>query len=256
MWHYRLLQVLMVALLASCVTTQESPYTSKVNKPRALETQIQIAVSYLQENQPEKAIFHLKQAVEDNPESARVHEILALALEKAGEQDLALSHFRKMVQFEPAYSRGRANFGSYLIRQGNCKEAIKHLKIVTEDIYYPNRATTYYQIGKCQHQLGNFEEVGAMYQKAVKLDGNFALAYLEIAQHEFNNKQYAKSLEYLKIYRTKVEKASAGALLLSIRLARIFEDIDGEASYTLALKNLYPDSAEYLEYLNTLRGKK
>ncbi|MDM7919919.1 MAG: type IV pilus biogenesis/stability protein PilW [Methanosarcina sp.] len=243
-------------MLASCVTTHEKAFPDKVNKQKALESQIQIAVNFLQQNEAEKAIFHLKQAVRDNPDSAVVHEILALALEKTGEFDLAEQNFNKMIKNDSSYTRGRANYGSYLIRRGECKEAVKQLKRVVEDIYYPNRAITYYQMGQCYQKLGNIEEVGRAYQKAVALDGNFAPALLELSVFRFDNKDYAGSLEFLNKYRSKVEKASAKALLLGIKLARVFEDKNNEASYTLALKNLYPESAEYLEYLTTIKKAK
>lgn len=255
MQFFKLVIFIMVVLLASCVTTHGKAFPNKVNKQKALESQIQIAISYLQKNQAEKAIFHLKQAVEENPDSARVHEILALALEKTGEIDRAGLHFKKMVQYEPSYTRGRANYGAFLMRQGDCKEALKHLYPVTEDIYHPNRSITFYQIGQCHERLGNFKEMGSAYQKAVALDGNFVDALLELSYFRFDNKDYPGAQDYLKQYRSKVEKSSARALLLSIKLARIYEDKDGEVSYTLALKNLYPDSKEYLEYLTTMRNK-
>ncbi|HEY0894045.1 MAG TPA: type IV pilus biogenesis/stability protein PilW, partial [Cellvibrio sp.] len=42
------------------------------------------------------------------------------------------------------------------------------------------------------------------------------------------------------------------ALLLGIRLERVFGNKDKEASYLLVLKNRFPYSKEYLEYKQTM----
>jgi len=46
-----------------------------------------------------------------------------------------------------------------------------------------------------------------------------------------------------------VARPDAELLLLGIELARELNDANAEASYALALKNLYPDSREYQGYL-------
>ena len=66
-------------------------------------------------------------------------------------------------------------------------------------------------------------------------------------------KKYPAAQQYLQKYRAQVKTSSAEALLLGIKLARVFEDKDEEASYVLTLKNLYPRSDEYLEYLKSMR---
>ena len=95
----------------------------------------------------------------------------------------------------------------------------------------------------------------SIYQKAVALDSNYTPAILELSQIKFDNKDYPSAQDYLVDYRSKVEKSSAKALLLGSKLSRIYEDADGEGSYVMALKNLYPTSKEYLEYIQTIRKK-
>ncbi len=256
MWFNKIIILILVISLSACVTTKGKLFPSKVSKEKAIESQVRIAITFLQDDEAEKAIYHLKEAIDLDPKSPRVHEVLALALEKTGDIEKADKHFKKMVRYDKSYTRGRANYGSYLIRRGDYLAAYREFKVVAEDIYYPNRAVVYQQLAICAEKLGKFEEVGPTYQKAVALDGNYTPALLELSYFKFNNKEYAEAQHYLDRYRSKVEKSSARALLLGIKLARIFEDKSSEASYTLALKNLYPKSKEYLEYIKTIRDTK
>jgi type IV pilus assembly protein PilF len=50
------------------------------------------------------------------------------------------------------------------------------------------------------------------------------------------------------LYTRTVRQQSAAGLLLGIQLAKVNSDTDAEASYAMALRNLYPRSAEYQSY--------
>jgi type IV pilus assembly protein PilF len=67
----------------------------------------------------------------------------------------------------------------------------------------------------------------------------------------FINQEYAEAKKHLDRYQA-LGQQSARALLLGIRLERVFGNKDQEASYLLVLKNRYPYSKEYLEYKQTM----
>lgn len=246
--------VLMLMLIAGCTTTVvKQPYADKVSKEREVESRVQIALIYLEDNNPEQAISELRLAMDANPKSPRVHEILAIALEQATDFKRADHHFKQMLRFDSTYTRGRANYASYLVRRGQCDAAYGHMKIVVDDIYYPRRAVTYQQMAECDRLMGNNAEMLSNYQKALALDNRFAAPLLELAKIEFNNGNYPQSQVYFDQYRTKVDQTTAEGLLLGAKLARVFQDKDAEGSFALALRNLYPRSQEYLDYLELVR---
>lgn len=247
----RLLLVCCVLALVACSTTSEVKplYKDKISKSKEVEARVQIALIYLQDDKNSEAIAELQRAQEVDPNSPRMHEVLALSLEKVTDYKRANTHFKKMLKLDPSYSRGRANYGYYLMRQEDYVEAYKHLQKVADDIYYPQRAMVYQQMAVCAQLLGKNEEMISNYQKAIAIDRNFAPPLLELAKTEFNNGNYPKAQAYFEQYREKVEQSSADALLLGIKLAIAFQDRNAEASYALVLKNLYPYSQEYLDYL-------
>lgn len=247
----KIIILILVSFLAACASTREvSPlYVDKVSKVKEVESRVQIALIYMEQNHNAEAIGELERAMKVNPKSARVHEVLALALENVADYKRAQEHFKLMLKYDESYTRGRANYGYYLMRRGEYKEAYKFLEQVTQDIYYPQRASVYQQMAVCARELGRTEEMLSNYQKAIALDGNFAPPLLELAKVEFNNANFPKAQVYFDQYRQKIDQASAEGLLLGIKLARKYQDKSAEASYILALKNLYPRSQEYLDYL-------
>ncbi|NRB37476.1 MAG: type IV pilus biogenesis/stability protein PilW [Pseudomonadales bacterium] len=250
------LLALLPLFLVSCVTTEETLFPKSASKEKEVEARVQIAVLYLQEGKPDMALVHLKDALDVDPKSARVNEVTALCLEKTGEYDRANKHFKKMLKEKPEYTRGRSNYASYLMRRGDYETAYKEFKIVVDDIYFKGRAIAFKQLGYSAAKIGKHDEVEPAYERAVALDSSLYTAKIELAEIKFDNKEYAQAQEYLDGYRKQVRPASAKALLLGIKLARIYEDRNDEASFALVLKNLYPRSAEYLEYIKKIRDNK
>ncbi len=103
--------------------------------------------------------------------------------------------------------------------------------------------------------LGDREEAIEAYQHALALSPLQRLAMIELATLKFEDEEYAEAQKYLEQY-TKITKPSARSLWLGIRLERIFGNKDQEASYALALKNLFPYSDEYLKYKQSLSNNR
>ena len=71
---------------------------------------------------------------------------------------------------------------------------------------------------------------------------------LELAEVYFELEDYAQSQRFYDGFRRQTPQQTARALWLGVRLADRFNNSDAMSSYSLALKNLYPTSNEYLEY--------
>lgn len=243
--------VFLAFVLAACSSTKEVKplYSNKVSKQKEVEARVQIALLYMEGDNNAEAISELERAMAIDPKSPRVHEVLALVLERVGELARAEKHFKTMVRYDGKYSRGRANYGYFLMRQEKFSAAYKQLEVAASDIYYPRRAEAYQQMGVCAERMGREEEMLKNYQKAISIDRNFAPPLLDLAKIEFEKGNFPQAQSYFDSYRKKTTQTSAEGLLLGVRLARVFEDKNAEASYAMALKNLYPRSQEYLDYL-------
>ena len=242
---------LLHVVLAGCVTTEQSAFAAKASKDKAVEKEVDIAMRYLAKDQPELAIKRLNDVAKASPDSPAVYEVLGIAFQRSGEFELAEENFRKALRIDPAYSRGRNNYATYLFSQQRYDDACDEFEKVVDDVYYDRRARAFLNLGQCSIQLKRWDEAESALKRAVSLERSLAMAYQELAWVYVHKREFAKASESLDRYRRLVKQSSPRALLLGIWVAREFGDKDGEASYAMALRNLYPRSKEYLDYMQS-----
>jgi Tfp pilus assembly protein PilF len=56
--------VLFSLSLVACVTTKTSTFTKNISLEKEVEARVQVGLSYLQQGNPEMAIYHMREVVE------------------------------------------------------------------------------------------------------------------------------------------------------------------------------------------------
>ena len=246
----RLLAPLVLALLVQgCVTTTNS--TFKADKQAEVASRVKAATDYLNQGNTEKAIVHLKRALELDPNSAPVHDTLAQVFWKTGEYELAQEHFRKAVASDPKFSRARNNYAAFLYERGDTRGAIRELEHVVADTLYESRGAAFANLGRAYQKVGETAKAEEALSRAVKMDRRQWPAMLELAAINYERGDHEPAARYYEQFRRLAPRQTPRSLLLGIRLARLAGDRDAEASYSLQLKSMYPDSAEYREFSST-----
>ncbi|MBP6480988.1 MAG: type IV pilus biogenesis/stability protein PilW [Pseudomonadales bacterium] len=246
----RLLAPLLLALLVQgCVTTTNS--TFKADKQAEVASRVKAATDYLNQGNTEKAIVHLKRALELDPNSAPVHDSLAQVFWKTGEYELAQEHFRKAVASDPKFSRARNNYAAFLYERGDTRGAIRELEHVVADTLYESRGAAFANLGRAYQKVGETAKAEEALSRAVKMDRRQWPAMLELAAINYERGDHEPAARYYEQFRRLAPRQTPRSLLLGIRLARLAGDRDAEASYSLQLKSMYPDSAEYREFSST-----
>jgi type IV pilus assembly protein PilF len=172
--------------------------------------------------------------------------------QSTGEYELAEENFEKALSVNPSFSRARNNFAAFLFSQQRYKEAAKELEIVVKDSLYSGRPLAFVNLGLCRVQLFDPEGAEAAFVRALAMDRTNAIALVELAILRYEAGDPANARKYYATYRSVVRQQSARGLWLGVRLARESGQLNEESSYALALKNLYPDSAEYEAYKRTV----
>ena len=250
-----LVEILLTSvLLSGCVGTLSSEgkaQDQEVHEQKNLE----IAYGFLVNGYPFRAIERLQGILKANPDSAKAYGMLGVVYKAQGELELAKQNFQKSLKLDPDASDVRNNYGVLLYEQGDYTGAQKEFRRVTEDIYYSQRSRAFENLGIVDLRLNNGEKAKAHFERALRLDHNLPVAAFELAEILFDKKDYVASEGYYQSYlaMTKGQRPSARGLWLGIQLAKIFKQTEQMRSYVDQLSRFYPESAQYREYLASLK---
>ena len=244
----RFLPFLLIVLVSGCVTTERGGVGTKADEAKAHEYSLSLARNYIRAGNWEAAKRHLKTAIELDDSSAEVYEAMALVFQNTGEFEFAEENYKKSIRIDSKFSRVRNNYAAFLYQQRRYEEAVEQLELVVADTLYEKRSGAYISLGKSYMQLDKLEEAEQAFYRAHLMARRNVPLLFQLADVYFQLEQFPKSQQYYDAYRSQVKQQPPQALWLGIRLADKFGDNDSMSSYSLALKNLYPRSKEYLEY--------
>jgi len=244
--------VIAVICLAGCVSHSKSgKATGQIDKSKSLELHVQLAQGYIDKGNRESARHHLRKASEIDKNSADVMEAMARLYQLEGEPALAEETFKKAIKRKKNFTLANNNYGVFLFGLKRYEEALVQFELAASDLDYDGRASALVNVGRTALSLGKNERAKAAFEHASILDKGIAEPHIELAAMSFQMQEYADAKKHLDRFQA-LGQQSARALLLGIRLERIFGNKDKEASYLLVLKNRFPYSKEYLEYKQTM----
>lgn len=237
-------------LMAACVTTETGGFEEKKDPKKAVELSVQAARSYIQEGKWEPAKRHLKNALELDPKNAGANDALALVFWRTGEYEQADKHFRAAISdaVDSEASRIRNNYAAYLYDRKRYADAESQLEKVAEDLLYDKRAEAFLNLGRVRVKLKKYAQAKEVLERAVLMDRTNSAVMLQLSEVYFQLGDHTKAQGFYDAYRKQAQGQNPASLWLGIRLAEHAGDKNSSASYALALKNLFPQSEEYLAY--------
>ncbi len=244
--------VLLAGLLmqVGCVTEIEEPVFQKSDPQRFTEVSIAAAAEYIKEGNAETAFKHLKRALEKAPKSPEAHNAMALVYRLTGDKKLEEKHFKLSLRYDSTLSKARNNYATFLYNENRYKEALKQLKKAANDPGYENRAVAFENMGRCYLKLADLEKAEEAFLSATRADGRMSRSYLELADIAFKKNDRQGAADYVEQYGL-LARHTPRSLWLGIQVQRVVGDRDKLASYELALRKLYPNSAEYQAYIQS-----
>ena len=239
-------------LLSGCVTETTGGIQKKEIDPQdVVDNLINLGVGYLNQGDYARAKANLRKALDIDSRSPLAHTMFGVLFEMEGEDRLAEEHFKKAIRFDPNFSLARNNYGTFLFAQDRFEEAVEQLIAATQDRFYLKRPHAFENLGVSYLRLGETVKAEEAFVRAVELNFSQSRALLELASIRFDQKNFVESRSLYQRHAS-VSGQSAPSLWLCVRLARVFDNMDQEASCALVLKNIFPASNEYHQYKNTL----
>jgi type IV pilus assembly protein PilF len=265
--------ILSIFLLVGCTTTtstakntttvnatnskvQKKVHKAEVDKDRVLQNRLQLALGYMGKGDHESARTHLNKAMEVNSRSPEVHDVWGLLYQRESELEAAESHYKKALSYDPTFTRGRNNYGLFLLHLNRVEEAYQQFVAGSKDLGYPKRAELFYKVGITALKLNKVKEAEEAFTKAIVLNAKMSMAYLELAEITYERGDYSGAKALLSKYGSIKPNTSPRELWLGVKLEHSLGNQDGEASQGMALRNLFPDSRENKEYQSWLKNER
>jgi len=236
--------------LSGCVTTSTGK-KKNIDKDKALDTRIQLVLSYIRQGNRDLARSSLAKAKDLDAEDPRINNASAMLFQLEGEPKLAEEEFKKAVRKDPNFAAAYNNYGVFLLSKERYQEALDQFQNASNNVEYDRRDMAMTNLGQTAAKLGMQDKAKVSFEQAVRLNPRATTALTELAEIEFDERNYSAAKAYLD-RAGRMGQPSPKSLWLGIRLERIFGNKDKEASLALALKNLYPYSEQYLEYKRLL----
>ena len=206
-------------LLTACVTTETGGFADKKNPVKARQQTEALARYYIETGDWEMAKHHLAIALDMDDHSAGLYEVLAMVYINTGERSKADQAYRQAIQLDPAASRIRMNYASFLYDEGHYQQAAQQLQVVADDILYPKRAVALASLGRCYTELGQYDLAIDAYQRAYLIDGDNPSLLLPLAVLYFQQGDYQQSQAYYRRFAATANDTPPMAQWLAVQLS-------------------------------------
>ncbi len=211
--------VLLISALSSCKTPSsmsdgfpdnsqqaQNDLADANNEPRQrpkseiAKINAQLGIAYLEQKNVQRAKLKLLMALKQSPETPEPWYSMAYFLETTGNKDEARKYYMKAVQIAPNRGDTQNNYGTFLCREGQYQESIKHFMIAANTTDYLDPAAAYENAGLCAMKEDNFKQASGYFKQALLKDPARTQSLLKLAVVEAKLGHYKDAKEYLTQY--------------------------------------------------------
>ena len=241
--------------ISACVTSETS-ITSGGNGIKtsfdpvaAAETRVKLALLYLEENQMQQAKQNLEKALEYQPDDAQIYRMFAYYYQKVNEDDKAMDSYKKSILLDSKNGDTYNNYGTFLCRKGNYKEAEEVFLKAVKLSNYTRISSTYRNAGICAEEAKDNKKAIFYYQYALSHSPNSHFLNLLLAKLNITEKDYKAAKSNLFNFQ-RTSKQTPESLWQWIRLSYITGKEASLSKYAGELLEKFPESQQALNYLN------
>ncbi len=237
-------------LLAAC---SGSSSRVQAQPERAAEINLELAIDYLRKGNLVSAKEKVERALDQNPRNARAHSIAAMLYDRLGEEKAADSHYERAVSLDAKNPEIRNSYAVYLCQKGRYPRGEKYALEAAQDQLYKTREVGYFNAGNCARGAGDLERAEAHYRQALQVRPRFPEALLQLADMQFERKEYISARAFLTRY-SEIGRTSPTSLWLGFRIERGLGNESEAQHYARRLKSEYPNAAQTKALLQAERN--
>ncbi|KAB7705848.1 tetratricopeptide repeat protein [Bacillus aerolatus] len=189
-----------------------------------------------QNDQTERAIFHLKRSLEKDPFQPSAYAYLARCYADFSQFQLARQWALVALEQAETDEFTRSTYAVILLEAGAVREALAEFEKLSED--YPNDHYYVYEIGRCYMETGDKRAMKWL-KRAIDMNPAVPYPYLHIAEIRMNEEKWERAEAYLRIgAEDSVPEEETGILWLYIGHTRMGREMydHAEEAYQRAVQ--------------------
>jgi len=204
---------------------------------------VNLGIAYMQHGEYSKALSRLNKAKDADPDYYAVYNALGLLYQKLTDMEQAETNYKHAISLNPSDSQSLNNYGFFLCQNNRFEEAEQSFLKAADNPLYKTPEIAITNAGTCAFNKDRPDLAEKYFRAALKKNSNVAPALIQMAELSYNNDQYLDARGYLQRY-IEISGHNPKSLWLGIRIEREMGDEDVIASYTLLLRNKFPDTEE------------
>lgn len=228
--------------LAGCASTPGNEM-SEAQRQKAAQTNTQLGMRYLQQGELQRSLDKLEKALRQDPDNANAHMAMAILQQRLEQPEKARDHYQQALELAPESPALLNNYGRFLCAQGDYDRAIEYFKRAGTNPLYQNPELAWSNAGVCALNAGNKEQAESFLLKALDKDPQFPMALFRMAELRYEAGHYMSARGFYQRYLAVAEQTPQ-SLWLGVRIENELGNEDAVASYSLLLRQKYPDSEQ------------
>jgi type IV pilus assembly protein PilF len=240
-----LLFVLVLPLFNACMQTagNNSKLRPSAGTNPAAQANLNLAIEYMNRGEYERSLEKLDRAHAADAGYSNIHNAYGLLYQLLERNNDAERSFKKALKLNPSDSNTMNNYGRFLCQVDRSEEAEKTFLRAADNPLYATPEIAITNAGTCAFKNKRLPEAENYFRRALEINKQIPTALLQMSQLSYKKTSYLSARAYLQRYLA-VARHNPASLWLGIRIERELGDKDALSSYTLSLKNNFPDSKE------------
>lgn len=146
------------------------------------DSHLKIGIGYLSERRPQQAFIEFQKGLELDPSSKEILNAIGIVyLLHFNDLPKAAEYFNRAISIDPNYSEAHNNLGITLEKQGNVEGAIDHYKKAAANTLYKTPELAFINLGNAYYHTKRFPQALEAYTEASRRAPMLTLPYLKMA---------------------------------------------------------------------------
>ncbi|MGH8272984.1 MAG: type IV pilus biogenesis/stability protein PilW [Gammaproteobacteria bacterium] len=239
--------------LAACTTSGGSGELPSKPKPKlAARYNAQLASNYMNEGRMDLARKKLALAMQQAPDLAVVHNVLALYYSRLGHYEKADEQYRISLHYKPNDPDTLNNYGVFLCNRGKPRASLQYFMRAADDLNYPTPDSALANAGLCAQKIPDAKLAAKYFRQTLAVNPNQPQALWQLGLAAFKQGRYSQANKYITQLVSSRSNPSAQALWVAIETNWTLGQRKQAEAYGRELVKRYPNSPEANKFIQLL----